>query len=340
MSELETIEMKLRTTPTGGMAGEHSPYYRRLLSAGYKGFLQGTIGGAGLYGFFGVAIGALIALPVMLIPGVPIAAALALIPAMGGVGVIKGSSTFGNIGSMAAINAESADLTEQRRYLLDRYYDLPDGPEGDKQAEIIKQELTRQTVPEKGRHLFHWKTVIICAAIGAALALAFVIPGSPLAAAEILGHTALGTALHSMELAVGGAAVFHSMAIACGAAVGALAGVTAGVDRSYVRRWFDGTERLLHDDSYAKKALIARAQQVERIKNAAAVDDETKRIIERRGELHRDETLQIAPTEQATAPAMPSKGIASLDAPDTRIQSVSKQHRLADIQHAMDIPTI
>ncbi len=63
MSNIETTEMKLKTTPTGGVSGEHSPYYRRLLSAGYKGFLQGTIAGSGLYGLFGAAIGALIAIP-------------------------------------------------------------------------------------------------------------------------------------------------------------------------------------------------------------------------------------------------------------------------------------
>ena len=58
---LTGAQLTLMTTPTGGASGEHSPYYRRLLSAGYKGFLQGTIGGALIYGLIGTALGCLIA---------------------------------------------------------------------------------------------------------------------------------------------------------------------------------------------------------------------------------------------------------------------------------------
>ena len=42
--------IKLLSTPTAGVPGENSPYYRKLISAGYKGYLQGTVGGATLYG--------------------------------------------------------------------------------------------------------------------------------------------------------------------------------------------------------------------------------------------------------------------------------------------------
>lgn len=346
MSELETTEMKLRTTPTGGMAGEHSPYYRRLLSAGYKGYLQGSIGGAGLYGFMGAIIGTLVAVPAMFVFPPLGAAALWLIPVTAGVGVAKGASTFGNIGTVAAISAESADLAEQRRYLLDRYYELPEGPEGDKQAEIIKQELTRQNVPEKGRHLFHWKTVAICAAIGAAVGLAVCTPigwellGGPVAHAleAFLGHHVagelLGTVVAGGAFQIPAAAVGIVTSIATG--LGALMGSVIGVDRSYVRRWFDGTETLLHDESHAQKAMAARSQQVDRIKNAAAIDAETKRIIERRGELRRDEALPDQPAPQAATHA---SSIASLDtAPDTRVHAATQQSRLADIQKAMEIP--
>ena len=334
MSDIETTEMKLRTTPTAGVAGEHSPYYRRLLSAGYKGFLQGTIGGAGLYGFFGLAIGAVLAIPVMMIPGVGIGA-LALIPAMGGVGVIKGANTFGNIGSVAAISAESADLAEQRRYLLDRYYELPEGPEGDKQAEIIKQELTRQNAPEEGRHVFHWKTVLLCAAIGAGLALCFLIPGGPLIG--IVEHTALGSAIAPIE-AVLGTLGLKALTVIAGTGVGALAGVTAGIDRSYIRRWFDSSEKLLHDDSHAMDATIARAQQVERIKGAAAIDEETKRIIERRNVLpDADEHAFAKPAPHSASIQQP---IASLDKPETKVSSATLHNRLADIQQAMANPVL
>lgn len=66
MSSTETTELKLQSTPTGGIDAAHSPYYRRLLSAGYKGYLQGTIGGASLYGTMGLVIGGLVAAPLVI----------------------------------------------------------------------------------------------------------------------------------------------------------------------------------------------------------------------------------------------------------------------------------
>ena len=114
MASLETTELKLKSTSTGGVSAEHSPYYRRLLSAGYKGFLQGSIGGGALYGTFGLVIGGLLyvaALPFLAVGAAT--TALAIIPAAAAIGIFQGSTTFGQIGSIAAINAESSDLSEQ-----------------------------------------------------------------------------------------------------------------------------------------------------------------------------------------------------------------------------------
>ncbi len=354
MSNTETTAMKLKTTPTGGVSGEHSPYYRRLLSAGYKGFLQGTIAGSGLYGLFGAAIGLTIAIPTMILaPGIGVAA-LWMIPAMGGVGVLKGANTFGNIGTMAAISAESADLSEQRRYLLDRYYELPDGPEGDKQAELIKDELARQNSSGQKHQLFHWRTVLTCALIGGALALLFLSPASPLAVIGMIEHTALGTALHAISeplMEHFGASLISKTLIstgvtaAFGTAIGALAGAAAGIDRYYIRRWFDRSESLLHDDSHSWNALMERSQFLDKLKQAEITDKETKTILERQNNLRDNvvpirEASSLASPQPQTIPTDAIQPIASLDVPDTKVSAAKMQSRLADIQKAMDIPAI
>lgn len=351
MSDFETTEMKLRSTPTGGVAGEHSPYYRRLLSAGYKGYIQGTIGGAGLYGFLGLAAGALVALPALPFIGV---GALALIPVAAGIGVMKGAGTFGNIGSIAAISAESADMAEQRRYLLDRYYELPDGPEGDKQAEIIKQELSTLNHTDRPHPLLHWKTVAVCAAIGGALALAFFSPLGP----AVFGETLVAHALHGLAAlgetmgleavithagAHGATWVATALGATLGVGVGAAAGAMIGIDRHYVRGWFDKSEQLIHDESHAREAIEARQQQVERLRAAVKADEETRKILERRGNLRLDQASNTMPEPQAAVAPVPLIAVApvaDLDRPSTKVSSAHLESRLADIQHAMQIPVV
>ncbi len=358
MTDFETTEMKLRSTPTGGVSGEHSPYYRRLLSAGYKGFLQGTIGGAGFYGLLGAGVGLLLAIPTyVFFPQIGIMHALAFIPTIGAMGVVKGASTFGNIGTMAAISAESADLTEQRRYLLDRYYDLPDGPEGDKQAAIIKEELVRLQKSDQKKPLLHWKTVAIGALIGAALALVIAYPPLLEAFGEVLKETALGHAVEPIAAAVES---YGALAMAgIGTTFGALIGATIGIDRHYVRQWFDGSEKVLHTESHTREELDERAQQLDRLRDAAKADNQTKLILERRRELQHDTPQmnnaplaaeaepksKVAHLDSATlaAEAEPKSKVAHFDAaetPDTKIHSATLQHRLADIQQAMQIPAV
>ncbi len=344
MSSVETTELKLKTTPTGGVDASQSPYYRRLLSAGYKGYLQGTIGGASLYGVIGLAIGTLVAVPLLLSPlGL---AALALIPAAAGVGIVKGATTFGNIGSTAATLAESADLTEQRRYLLDRYYDLPEGPEGDREAEAIKKELMRQhdsanEVPE----FFHWKTVAVCAAIGAAIALTLCSPiGVALFAGSPVMHVFGALGIEGTGIALSG------LGTAVGAAMGALAGAVIGIDRYYIRKWFDHTQNIVHASSHTQSALIERSEQIGRLKEAARADEQTKSEIsdlsEKAPVVEKTPAVEKPPTP---APATP----ASLDAtpqiaatprveekPATKISQATLDKRLADIQAAMEVPAL
>lgn len=261
MADLTTTQLKLRTTPTAGVASEQSPYYRRLLSAGYKGFLQGTVGGSTLYGVIGAAIGGLVALPLLAVPGVGVAA-LALIPAMGGLGLYKGAATFGNIGSFAAITAESAEMSEKRRYLLDRYYELPDTPEFDKEAEQIRNLLAKQHESRAPHEMFHWRTVAVGAAIGTAVSLLFLASAPALAA--IGGHFVLLEAAHT--------AVGAALTTVVGTALGALSGGVIGLDRYYVRNWLDKSANLMNDTRHIEEQIREREQEIEQL-GAAGVPD-------------------------------------------------------------------
>lgn len=340
LTSTEKTAMKLKNTPTGGVDASHSPYYRRLLSAGYKGFLQGSIGGASLYGTFGLIIGGLVAFAAA--PAIGLTAALALIPAAAGVGVLKGASTFGSIGSVAAINAESSDLAEQRRYLLDRYYDLPEGPEGDKEAEAIRHELQlRQNDTKIPEHMFHWKTVAVGALVGLVLTAGLMSFGGPL-----LAHAGIIELIHgALEAAHISAAIIPGLtgvgASIIGAAMGALSGAVIGLDRYYVRKWFDHTEGIVHGSSHSESALIERSQMVSRLKEAAKEDAQTKAQMQQ-------ESAARASMMMAAQPPAPTAPVASLDkpvqaaTPSTRIRAseATLQRRVADLEQALSTPAI
>ena len=356
MSSVETTELKLKTTPTGGVDVAQSPYYRRLLSAGYKGFLQGTIGGGALYGAMGAVIGGLMTIPLFFIPGMPILAALAIIPAGAGLGIVKGASTFGNIGSTAAINAESADLSEQRRYLLDRYYDLPEGPAGDKEAAVIREELNKRTGDtQRPAHFFHWKTVVIGALIGAAIAgvtIAVALAGMTAAGAGVAAvgaealtsNTLIGLVQSSigLNLPQGIASVLVTLGVpgitAIGSLAGAVTGSAIGIDRYYIRKWFDHTQDVVHSSSHKESALMERQQQVERLQEAAKADEKTKLHIRNFPETNTPATTPTASLAHA-APELPAqKPIANLsETPGTKISNATLQSRLADIQKTMEM---
>ena len=327
----ESTELKLTTTPTGGLDASHSPYYRRLLSAGYKGYLQGTIGGASLYGAIGLGIGVLAAAPFIGVLGLAGFASLAV--AAGGVGVLKGASTFGEIGSTAAINAESADLSEQRRYLLDRYHDLPEGPEGDREAAEIRKELIcRQDNNAVPPPLFHWKTVAICAAIGIAVSLAlFCTPmGAALFEAAPMAH-ALGLTAIGMH---------GALAATIGTAMGAMVGAVVGLDRYYVRKWFDVTEGFVHASPRTDldPAMRERSDLVSRLNAAAKEDDIVKQtMLEHQLRQTAPITMPSQPAASSATASAPQLNMDVAEKPDTRISEATRHDRLTQLQHAMDV---
>lgn len=323
MSNIETTEIKLKTTPTGGMEAAHSPYYRRLLSAGYKGYLQGSIGGAALYGTFGLAIGSLLCIAAL--PFIPVAAALAMVPAASALGLIKGASTFGHIGSMAAINAEGSDLSEQRRYLLDRYNDLPEGQEGDREAEAIRKELLARSTDAQRPPVFHWKTVAIGAIAGTAAVLAVAgLLSSGIFSAAVIAEV-FGAKLGSLIAGLGAPTL-----TTIGAAAGALTGATIGIDRYYIRKWFDHTEGVIHGGSNKEMALTERGAQVARLKEAAKADEITRA---RQGGW---------PTPPAAIPPHYTKSAAAAVSPYKPTHTINTARRMGilEIQRAMDAPVV
>lgn len=343
MSTFETTELKLKTTPTGGAEAHVSPYYRRLVSAGYKGFLQGTIGGASLYGFLGLAVGGMAALALGPVGLIPSAAAWLLIPACTGYGIFKGAATFGQIGSTAAINAESADLSEQRRYLLDRYYDLPEGPEGDREAKAIQQELKERASEHAApKHMFHWKTVAVCTAVGAALvlvglAVSGLLMGSPLAAPPVIEF------LHGIGFPLAtklGEVFATSTALAsAGALVGAFAGATVGLDRYYIRKWFDHTQDIVHPSSHVDYGLGERHKQVQRLQQAAKEDEKTKQHMAALDAVTPTAALDATPKTMVAAPKPP---VASLDKeaptkPENKVSKATLERRVAELQNLVEV---
>lgn len=253
---LNSTQLKLRTTPTAGLSSEQSPYYRRLLSAGYKGFLQGTVGGGTLYGSIGAAIGTLVALPLLIPTG---GMSLALIPAMAGLGLYKGAGTFGNIGSLAAITAESAEMNERRRYLLDRYNDLPDTPEYDTEAEKIRELLSKQADPKPPEHMFHGRTALVGAALGIALGLFFTLAAPATAAAGV--HFVFGSEL----MAHIGVTAIAGLTALTGAALGGLSGAIIGLDRYYVRNWLDKSASIMHDSRSIEQQIHEHKREIEQL---------------------------------------------------------------------------
>lgn len=355
MGDLETTQSKLRSTPTAGVAGEHSAYYRRLLSAGYKGYVQGSIGGATLYGAMGLAIGAAVALPAMALVSVPIA--LAIVPVLGGIGMLHGAKTFADIGKTAAIIAESAETNEQRRYLLDRYHETP----SEEEAQAIKAQLENQMKPKPPEKLFHWKPALVGAAIGLALTAGFLLfAASPLGTSVLgiklsvilgdLGLPALSAAISNSGIGALASGAGAGL-LAIGTAVGSLAGGIIGLDREYVRRWLDGAEFVVHDPANAKKQIAAREQEINQL-------GETVRRLEQQPtppanpgiiKVRADEkpTAPIAPTLSAAArrpdPIAPEVMAGLEEAapkPKPTIATPAQLHERVSLQQALQTPVV
>lgn len=299
-NSLNQHDIKLLYTPTSGVAGEHSPYYRRLISAGYKGFLQGTIGGATLYGVLGAAVGAVAALPLAALVG-PVA--FMAVPVLTGYGVLKGATTFGNIGSNAAQLAEYAEANERRRALLDRLSDATNPQEIAEIQRMIADE-GREPRPTK---MFHLKTVITCAVIGAVMIGGLAALGAAGLAGSgitsIISHM-IGDSFVSGSLAATlGAGTVGTLA---GAAVGAAGGAVIGLDRYYIRRWMDGAEGLLHDREKTLEMTTAREREVGKLSKISRTNSMAQTNVREVTEVPAIRAVKMLPAalEQAPSPVI------------------------------------
>ncbi|MFZ4125214.1 MAG: hypothetical protein ACOYJ2_03985 [Rickettsiales bacterium] len=263
VNEIPQSHVKLATTATGGAGGEHSPYARRVLSAGYKGLIQGSIGGAALYGTFGAVIGTIVGLGLL---ATPIGAAgFWAIPLIAGAGILKGADTFGTIAAQASMHAETAEMNERRRAIGDRLQETTSQKEADELVKLLHEEGKESPATE----FFHWKPLLIGLAVGAALGLAFAfIPGSHFVVTGltemITGKALTAATVEATKTFILAAAPYIGMAI------GGLAGATIGIDRHYIRQWFDTTESLVHDQdkgrdrTYERQLEAARLAEIER----------------------------------------------------------------------------
>lgn len=263
----DTIDplFKLKNSPLQGVEAYRSPFYRRLLSAGYKGYIQGSLGGATLFATLGALAGGLIILGGAAL-GVQIATTFLAVPIMAVGGVLYGKDAFGTIGAMAAISAEQAEMNEKRRSLLDRYYETPSKEEA-KAIEEMLQDQSEEKMPKKW---FHWKAALLGAVVvGAAAALILYAPtlianipaDSSLSVLKVISKKLLG------DMAIGSAMTASTSFYAGAIGIGALVGSLVGIDRAYIRKWFDVQEKF-HDDTHASARKIEHQQNVERLQQA------------------------------------------------------------------------
>lgn len=319
MAEEHTIpgsHIKLVATATGGVPAEHSSYYRRMVSAGYKGHIQGTIAGASLYGIIGAGVGVLAAFGISLITGGT--AFIPVIPLFAGYGVIKGASTFGQIGSNAAQLAEYAEMNERRRALLDRLGETQSKEEANEIRQILNAD-TMDKVPEK---FIHPRTALVGAIIGAVAIGALVYFGlTP----ELI-NTGFGqTLLHGIQsvaagvvtesaagiLSLAGTAGLSAKLIGIASVIGATAGATIGIDRGWIRRWFDISEGTVHQRDYYENMAQQRAIETSRLHKISA--NELQEIAVEQPAISRAEPAVMKPDTPATM-NIPQTNVAALSA--------------------------
>lgn len=264
--EPNTIDplFKLRNSPLQGVEAYRSPFYRRLLSAGYKGYIQGSLGGATLFAALGASAGVLITIGAA--PFIGLASAFISVPIMAGAGLLYGKDAFGTIGAVAAISAEQAEMSERRRNLLDRYFETPSREE----AKEIESQISAQSEERMPKKWFHWKAALLGAVVvGSAAVLLVMMPAliQSLASATTLEFlsTISDKVLGKGILALATSATPGLYASA--AAIGALTGGLIGIDRAYIRKWFDVQERF-HDDTDIKSRRGEHQRDVERLQQA------------------------------------------------------------------------
>ncbi len=309
--------IKLVETATAGLPGEHSSYFRRLISAGYKGHVQGWVAGGSLYGLIGAALGAIVAIPLhFIVPGFTFAA----IPILAGYGILKGAATFGEIGSHAAQLAEYAEMNERRRSLLDRLNET----QSKEEASEIRRILSNDEIDKAPQKLIHWRTAIIGALIGAAVCGVAVYVGlggiGLLSDATVAGFTKAITTLigpilpDTMLTAAGGLQASIATVTSIVAAFGAAAGATIGLDRGWIRRWFDVTEGTVHERDYYEKMTQERVMEIARLQKIG--------------------TSQVRKQEQLLERTRPAAPAAAVDVspihPASQVSHVSETGRISE----------
>lgn len=248
---------KVRNSPLQGVEAYRSDLWRKLQSEGYKGYLQGSIGGATLFGSIGLVAGtaaALVAWP--FVAGTVGTAIFGLVPFAALTGAHYGKEAFGQVGAIAAVSAAQAEISEKRRSLLDRYFETPSNEEA-KEIELQLTEQTKERLPDK---LFHWKSGLLGALVMASITTIAVV-----ALATGLGEAATASGLLGEILSFTGPVSVTTGSVAIGLA--ALAGSVAGLDRGYIRKWFD-TQDYLHDEDDIKSRKLQHTKGVERLKEA------------------------------------------------------------------------
>lgn len=246
------------------------------------------MGGATLYGLFGGVVGlGVAAVSTLLVPAIG-ATALFAVPLFTGLGIMKGANIFGQIGSTAAIFAEGAEMRERRGALLDRLYITQSQQEADEILKTLYEEA-QEKPPER---MFHWKAMIVGAAIGAAVMalLAYAMPNLLLG---LLGKTATEIVSGSFINAI---TSHPGLLMGVSAVIGAVGGATIGVDRHYIRRWFDLSENIVYDQSESIARAQARQQDAERL----------SRIAERNNTPENKPAAPVAVTPPAPASVTPA----------------------------------
>jgi hypothetical protein len=265
-------------------------------------------------------------------------AAFFAVPLFTGLGIMKGASTFGQIGSTAAIFAEGAELRERRGALLDRLHITQSQQEADEILKTLNEEA-KEKPPQK---IFHWKSMIVGALIGAAVLslVAYVMP------ALLLGMFGKGLEVGMLSNGLGGGAAAKSFLagltanlIPISAVVGAVSGATIGVDRHYIRRWFDLSENIVYDSSASRQRSQERQQEAARL----------SRIAES-GELQKAadaSPIAITPAP-APAPALPTsipastaRGSGEESQPKVKVHTTGLERTmLASYEQAMRAPVM
>lgn len=275
-----------------------------------------------------MVIGFAVALASLAIPAIGPAAFFA-VPLFTGLGIMKGASTFGQIGSTAAIFAEGAELRERRGALLDRLHITQSQQEADEILKTLNEEA-KEKPPQK---IFHWKSMIVGALIGAAI-LSLVAYVMPNLIVGMLGKGALE----------GAAGTFLTkltsnpwLLTPVSAVVGAVGGATIGVDRHYIRRWFDLSENIVYDSSESRRRSQERQQEAARLSRIAESGEHQKAADASPIAI----TPASPPAPPASIPASTARGSGEESQPKVKVHTTGLERTtLASYEQAMRAPVM